>query len=955
MNKADFIKSFLLGIGAFFLALLGQILIQSPLKSFSWILLLVGTAAFIYLFRNISVSRLSLQARDPERLSFPSETVRVGLLVFSVIVTVVSYLLFNIGYNPLAWLIHILSILLFIGAFIRLPKWKGKLPEISMILLVGILLLAAVVRFWQIDRMPFGTWYDEAFNGNLALRILKEPAFRPIFYEADALPSHLAYLFALSFKIFGATTAALRYVTAAFGVLTVLMAYLVFRRWFNTGIALAAAFLFAVMRYDITFSRIAMHGVTTPVFELAAFYLLDRALERKQFADFAWLGLILGLGLGFYTPYRLFVVILLSFLLLLVLINLWRQRISKKDLLAVSAWDWLPARSRWEIRFVTRFGVLLIGLVVAISPVIQFALTQPEVFNARLSAISIFERRDEPDLTKALWNNTVKHMLMFNVQGDRNGRHNWPGEPMLDPIMGTLFVLGLGYALWRWRDPINLLMLLIFFGMTLPGIFSVDFEAPQSLRAIGVMPALVYFSILPIALLTHDISRLFQPFDGKRGLSFENSVIQAGIPDIGQLTLVSLGFVGLFAVIAFLNINTYFNKQIPAPDVWAQHSAAETLVSNEMLRLSGDYDFVLSAMWDGYPTVKFLAGNVTNYQRWTTSDRLPLVRGNTDRGVAMLLDGTLLSTYNEARRLYPEAEFVEHRAPSGGGTVLYEVILTPHDLRAASGVVARYVPRNSGQGEPVKEEILAQASVDWTRTRPMPEEFVASLSSTLYAPEYGSYQFSLPNAANAQLWIDEFAVGDGPVLLARGNHALRLQVPSSDSKAELWWQPPGTTQQEPVPGAFLFRPPVTNNGLLGAYYSSPNWNGNPAFMQIDPEIAFYFHIIPLPRPYTVEWTGKIFAPTEGEYHFALHSVDGSQLILDNQTAVDNPNGHTTVENVTSLAKGWHDIKIRFSDQTSATQIYLYWMPPGAGQLELIPTHYLLPPMGEYPTPSDAEH
>lgn len=955
MNKAHLFGSFLQGILALALALAGQILIRTPFKSYAWIPYLGAVLVFIYFFRHISIARLSLGNRDSDGQSSDPGVMRINLLVLSVILTVISFALFNLAYNPLAWLIHVLSIFLFIGAFIQAPKFKVKIQLGSMVLLLGVLLLAAVVRFWQVDEMPFGTWYDEAFNGNLASEILNNPAFRPIFLEADTLPSHLAYFFALSFKIFGAGVAAMRYVTAAFGVLTVLFAYLLFSRWFNQGIGLVAAFLFAVMRYDLTFSRIAMHGVTTPAFELIVLYLLDRTLERKQFADFAWLGLAIGFGLAFYTPFRLFALMIVSFLLLIVVVNLWRQRIAKKDTLESSSWAWQPLGPRFELQFMARLGVLLIGIFIAISPLIQFAIKHPKVFTARTSAISIFQRRDEPELAKALWNNTVKHMLMFNVQGDRNGRHNWPGEPMLDPIMGALFVLGLGYGLWRWRDPTNLLMLLIFFGMTLPAILSVDFEAPQSLRAIGVMPALVYFSVLPIALLTHEFGRLFQPFDGKRGLSIENSVIQAGIPDITQLTLLSLGFVGLFAAIAYLNINTYFNKQIRASDVWAQHSAAETLVSNEMLQLSGDYDFIVSAMWDNHPTVKFLTGNATNYQRWTASDRLPIVRTNLDRGVAMLFDETLLSTYNAARRLYPDAEFIEHRPPNGGGTVLYEVILTPDDLRAVSGVAAQYFSGRPGSGQPVKEEMLPQASVDWTGAQSLPGELTVSLQSTLYAPEYGSYQFRVRGAPDARLWVDEFLVENEPVILAKGNHALRLQIPEGRGQAELWWQPPGAAEEQPLPGAFLFRPPVTNSGLLGAYYPSPDWSGEPAFLQVDPEIAFYFHIIPLPRPYTVEWTGKLYAPTAGEYHFALNSVDGSQLILDDQVVVDNPNGHTTIENIISLTEGWHDVTIRFSDETSATQIYLYWMPPGAGQLEIIPTRFLSPPMGEYPLPSDAEH
>jgi 4-amino-4-deoxy-L-arabinose transferase-like glycosyltransferase len=955
MSKAYLFKSFLTGVLAFALAVLGQVTLKTPMKSYSSILYFGAVVLFIYIFRHRSLSHVSLRAKNSEAQPSALAAIRFTPLVFSIITTSLSLVLFNSAYNPLAWLVYLLSVVLFITAFIQPPKFKVKLQAGSLIPLFAILLLAGLVRFWQLDKVPFGTWYDEAFNGNLASQILHDPAFRPIFFEADTLPSYLAYLFALSFRFFGISTAAMRYVTAAFGVITVLFAYLLFRRWFDERIGLIAAFLFAVMRYDLTFSRIAMHGVTTPAFELIVLYLLDRALERKRFDDFGWLGLAMGFGLGFYTPFRLFPPIILLFLLLIGGINLWRQRMSKKDSLGSSAWDWQPRVPRWELRFIIQLLVMVIGMLIAISPVIQFAIQNREVFTARTSTVSIFVTRDEPDLAKALWSNTLKHLLMFNVQGDRNGRHNWPGQPMLDPFMGALFVLGLGYGLWRWRDPPNLLMLSIFLFMNLAGILSVDFEAPQSLRSIGVMPALVYFSLLPVALLIYEGSRIFGQSDESRGPSIGDSMIQNGVSKTGQWALLYLSLMGLLAAIAYINVDTYFNKQEVSSDVWAVHSAAETLVANEMHRLAGKDDIVLSAMYDNHPTVKFLAGSITNYQRWTASDRLPLVRTDMNRGVVMLLDGTLLSAYNDARRFYPNAEFIEHRAPVGGGTVLYEVIVAPEDLQAISGVVAHYFESGAVEGTPVKEEILPQAAMDWTGTQPLPGTFTADLRSTLYAAEYGPYHFSVHGPSGYMLWIDEFPVSNKPITLARGNHTLRLQVPGGKSKIELWWQPPGMAQEVPVPGAYLFRPPVTNSGLLGAYYPSPDWSGNPAFTQVDPEIAFYFHIIPLPRPYSVQWTGKLFAPATGDYHFALNSVDGSQLMLDNQLVVDNPNGHATVESITSLTEGWHNVTIRFLDQTSATQIYLSWTPPGKTESELIPTSYLSPPMGEYSIPNAGDH
>jgi beta-glucosidase len=140
---------------------------------------------------------------------------------------------------------------------------------------------------------------------------------------------------------------------------------------------------------------------------------------------------------------------------------------------------------------------------------------------------------------------------------------------------------------------------------------------------------------------------------------------------------------------------------------------------------------------------------------------------------------------------------------------------------------------------------------------------------------------------------------------------------------------------------------VTNSGLLGSYYPTPDWTGPPAFTQVDPQLAYYFHIIPLPRPYSVRWTGQLFAPGTGTYAFEIFSVDGSKLILNGKTVVDNPEGRTSITGSASLSQGWHDVQVDFSDRTSGTQIYLYWTPPG-GERELVPPRYLSPPMGAYP-------
>ena len=62
-----------------------------------------------------------------------------------------------------------------------------------------------------------------------------------------------------------------------------------------------------------------------------------------------------------------------------------------------------------------------------------------------------------------------------------------------------LFALGLGLAVVR-RDRLSIFFLCLLVTGLMGGILTLDFEAPQSLRSIGALPAVIYFIALS---LTH--------------------------------------------------------------------------------------------------------------------------------------------------------------------------------------------------------------------------------------------------------------------------------------------------------------------------------------------------------------------------------------------------------------------------------------------------------------------
>jgi hypothetical protein len=139
---------------------------------------------------------------------------------------------------------------------------------------------------------------------------------------------------------------------------------------------------------------------------------------------------------------------------------------------------------------------------------------------------------------------------------------------------------------------------------------------------------------------------------------------------------------------------------------------------------------------------------------------------------------------------------------------------------------------------------------------------------------------------------------------------------------------------------------VSGNGLLGRYFANGAWEAPAALARIDPMLSLYFHVIPLPRPYTVEWSGKIAIPADGFYSFGLESIDESQLWIDEQPVVAATEHNVYAEGMVELAAGLHDIRIRYADRTDHSHINFYWTPPG-GSRQVVPPEVLFPPQGDY--------
>ncbi len=808
------------------------------------------------------------------------------------------------------------AILFLAGAILLFFAHRGLPEDLSskgrrLTVLIGLpIIFVAAIAFRLVDlpSLPEGIWFDEARNGLIAQRILDDPAFRPVFVSEGTthFPAFYLYLMATSIKVFGVNIFSVRVVAAVVGSLTVLVMYLFGKELFNWRIGLIASALMAVDRWHFSASRLGMSGVLAGFFAALSVYFLLRGFRRRRLLDFVCAGLSVGLGLHSYLAFNLVPALLALWLL---------HRLLAERL------EFLRAHYKGLVLATVVAGVIFL-------PIGIYAAQNPNEFTKRAETVWIFKDRPPDQHVSILRTNIEKHLLMFNHRGDKNGRHNLPEEPMLDPVTGALFALGFLASILLIRRHEHFLLVLWILIMTLPGVLSLDFEAPQSLRSIAVIPGVVMLAAWVL------------------GSTWRGLEVVLGR---GNEKLAALPILGLLALSGYWNYETYFVRAKSDFAVWTAHSVHETLIARQLKQLSPDVRLIVEDTFVDRPTTQFLAPEFATQEPFNLASSLPL---GDQRDTAIFLDGTNVEGFDQLLDLYPNARYQLDSASFGGPVAIRSVFVTREQVAGIQGLTARYFRGREPGARPVITTRVSVLDLAWEQATPLPTPFFAEWQGTLVAPSYGRYELELVGPAGLTLDIDEEEVLSGGesgfLVLAAGAHPITLRgVIDRPTPVRLTWQPPGQTRQFLSHDA-LFLPQVKVRGLLGRYFQGPDWQGQPKLERIDPSLSIRFHLRPLAPPYSVEWVGKIDIPRAGHYLFGTHSIDRSWLYVDNQLVVDN--GRATnqyTEGGIDLSSGLHDIRVRYTDETDHTYIKVFWVPPGQVR-EPIPSDRLYPVWGSYP-------
>ena len=160
----------------------------------------------------------------------------------------------------------------------------------SLLLLLGIVVLAALLRLFQLGVVPISPDWDEVALGWNAKSIFltgkdEYGKFLPVVLRSfdDYKPALYTYLAIPPILLFGLETMAVRLPSAVFGVIAVIAVYFLIKELFRSErLSLLTAFLLAISPWHIQFSRVAFETNVGLTFNILTALFFLKGLKKPR-------------------------------------------------------------------------------------------------------------------------------------------------------------------------------------------------------------------------------------------------------------------------------------------------------------------------------------------------------------------------------------------------------------------------------------------------------------------------------------------------------------------------------------------------------------------------------------------------------------------------------------------------------------------------------------------------
>ena len=508
--------------------------------------------------------------------------------------------------------------------------------------MAGLTGLAFILRATALDSIPYTLGGDEAWHGLLARQVLHGQLRNPFAMGYMSMPTLFYWPLSWSLRLAGDNMVGLRLPAALAGTITVPILYLFARHLWGRRMALLSAAFLATYDYHIHYSRLGANNIWDPLFVMLVLWALDRGLagsdKTQQVQSCLLAGLVMGLSVYFYTGARL-----LPPLVAIYVAFLWVRKRSKQAPVDLSG------RRGWHL------VLMVVALLVAAGPVLSYAWSHPNEWNARINQVGIIQSgwlAREPGLTgkstaQILAEQFLRSAGAFHVFPDRTV---WYGadRPLLDTLAGIFAVLGMAWAVARWRDRRNFLVLLWFWAVIITGGMLTE-SPPSSQRLVIAIPAVA----LLVAIGLEQTATLAGQLLGTKPNRWEN---------------LALGL--LVLILAVGSVRFYFFEFTPSRRYGSENGETATMIGHYLHDLDGDYQayfFGAPRIYWNFGTMTFLAPDVPGQDVLEPLDAPPdfAAKGSEDRRAVFLFLPERSGELAWVRQVLPDGRLREFRDAGG--------------------------------------------------------------------------------------------------------------------------------------------------------------------------------------------------------------------------------------------------------------------------------------------------
>jgi DNA-binding beta-propeller fold protein YncE len=880
---------------------------------------------------------------------------------------------------------------------------------VELALVLAIVVLAFFLRVYRLDDLTGGMHGDEGETGMDAIRIMEGGQVSPFMTGWFAHPNFSFFAAAGSMTLFGKTLFGLRILSTVLSVLMLVPFYLLVRMWFGVRTALIAGVLLAIMDVSIYFGKLGLNNIMTPFFLVLGVYFLARGLRSMRSLDFVLAGFSSMLTLYFYFAGRLtpfLIAGMLGYLFVFMplvglpgaymdlrrgdklrsrlhtlrgaLVGQWRRSrpyFSKLLIFAVAclcmASPWgvfyldhqveMNARSndkfvlyptnepRMANEYQASHDPLYLGLRVPTSNDIYPFL--PVVFEQTPLSVKVAE---DGFFARVFWGQANKTLSMFTYRADNSSFFTFTGEPAAKPIEAALLILGIAWALWRWRDHRLAILSIWFWGTVLAGgVLTID--APYMPRMVGLVPVLAIFIALPLNKLAAEFYNAFGRVRAARKTRRVRwqPVLARAVPAVLVVgTLVYLGLQNATDYDRYLN--TYPYRDVAGQAYFVREMNQQVVAEGKPTPYY--YDLGMHQLYWGHGDNRFVNHGTPGEDMTNPTNELPVI-DNQERDVVFMVWGLNRHYLSVLRTYYPggaEKEFL-YGPPDSPSNLLTSYHVTKEQLEARRQMQATYRPAT---GEPVER---SEGGIGSTTPPPDGLRFpaTASWSGSIVAPSMGRYRLAMDAQGDGNLILNGTLVlsttaqaptAETELLLARGPHQVVLTGVLADaaSQVTLRWAP-AATELAPVarqylwngPGQALFGQISSQQGLDVAALPGGATAEQPKAIasRVDGFLGFrHSPDATIGGPLYATWTGTLNIEEPGIYVFDVHSNGDSAVFVDDKlVTVIRANGQPVqAGGQVELDAGDHKYELRYTWSAGTGYLEAYWTPPGRERVLLGP-------------------